>query len=279
MNFVQVNNSIFVENIESQEFTNSVLIANNTHNTWQQGRDINEKIKDTKQGKLAEYLVKSYIESVDLSYVDYDAIRKDNYKKHAPFDGLIFADNTYIDLCIDKINEDVKNSYIGNITPKCRKFLNSRGIKTVEIKSTKINDKRMALAKSMGGKKEDYLSVIDNDDFLTYPHFLRHGTIGTFVEYCDYVKDNIPEFKNMKWAELVERIKEVELENLSDIYIHVYMYDGKAIIMGYTEKEAFLKYPTIRKFIKRGKSEDAIYLTTPLYRGKSIKFLSNIFKN
>lgn len=48
MDIYNVKDAIFLENISFEE-DSSKIIAENTHNTWQKDRNINEKIRDTKQ--------------------------------------------------------------------------------------------------------------------------------------------------------------------------------------------------------------------------------------
>ena len=111
MDVIYVKDYVFLENISFEERT-SDLIAKNTCNTWQKKRDLLEKIKDTKQGKLAEKFVKQYIEQhTGLSYLEYDEIRIDNYEKHAPFDGLLYLK--------DKLNKDILDECIKKINKCC----------------------------------------------------------------------------------------------------------------------------------------------------------------
>lgn len=289
MDVIYVKDSVFLENISFEERT-SDLIAKNTCNTWQKKRDLLEKIKDTKQGKLAEKFVKQYIEQhTGLSYLEYDEIRIDNYEKHAPFDGLLYLkdklNKDILDECIKKINNDVQNSITGNITSECRKLLNKNGLLIIEIKSTKVNDRKKDIARNYqkynDNKRECLLQAIKNqDDFLTYLHFCRYGSFDDFNTYCNYVKNKYLKQTSFRENELVEKVKHIELENLSDIHIRIYIdYDeSKAILIGYIKKEMFLKEPIIiKKMIKFGKSEGAVYLTKPLKVALPISSLEQEF--
>ena len=288
MDVIQVSDSVFLENIVFED-SNSDLIANNTYNTWQKDRNLREKIRDTKQGKVSESLIKFYIESkMNLSYIEYDELRTDHYRKHAPFDGIIFnkdkISNEILRKCIDHINNDVINSTNGTITPDCRKLLNNNNIYTVEIKSTQINDRKKDIAKKLNlhikDRRECLLKAIkDNDDFLTYLHFCRYGNFSNFYDYCNYVKDKYTDFYFLSGNSLIEKIKQIELNNLSDVHIRLYIdyVIKRAIIIGFICKESFLENPIlIKKMIKYGKSEGAVYLTKPLKLAISINELENI---
>jgi len=67
------------------------IIAEHTKNTWQSNRSLDEIIKDTTIGKIAEYTLKEHISKhSDYAILDYDDFRVDNYEKHAPLDCIIF---------------------------------------------------------------------------------------------------------------------------------------------------------------------------------------------
>ena len=86
-------------------------IASYTVNTWQQNRGEAETYDNTVQGKLAEYALEQYLKrQTSIRYLSYDKFRKDNFKKHAPFDGLIFSvhqKEDVLDQCIEAINTEV----------------------------------------------------------------------------------------------------------------------------------------------------------------------------
>lgn len=67
------------------------IIAEHTKNTWQSNRSLDEIIKDTTIGKIAEYTLKGHISKHSgYAILDYDDFRVDNYEKHAPLDCIIF---------------------------------------------------------------------------------------------------------------------------------------------------------------------------------------------
>lgn len=66
-------------------------IVNHTHNTWQHDRPIQEIRKNTIQGKRAEIVIENILrDNSTFRFLAYDKMRKDNFNKHAPFDGIIY---------------------------------------------------------------------------------------------------------------------------------------------------------------------------------------------
>ena len=85
-----------------------------------------------------------------VKYISYDTIRTDNFLKHAPFDGLLVDCNkvskTILAEKFEKINKEIAESSYGVISTELRAELYDAGIYTVEIKSTKVNDKKRTAA-------------------------------------------------------------------------------------------------------------------------------------
>lgn len=84
------------------------IIAEHTKNTWQSNRSLDEIIKDTTIGKIAEYTLKEHISKHSgYAILDYDDFRVDNYEKHAPLDCIIFEkQNSDLQLAINAMNVD-----------------------------------------------------------------------------------------------------------------------------------------------------------------------------
>ena len=73
------------------------IIAEHTKNTWQSNRSLDDIIKDTTIGKIAEYTLKEHISKhSDYAILDYDDFRVDNYEKHALLDCIIFEKQNFI---------------------------------------------------------------------------------------------------------------------------------------------------------------------------------------
>ena len=72
-------------------------IMNYTAETWQPDRPKKERECNIEQGKIAEEITERFIRqyySQELSLKTYDEIRNDDFKKHAPFDFLLWKTGT-----------------------------------------------------------------------------------------------------------------------------------------------------------------------------------------
>lgn len=265
-------------------------IVSHTANTWQANRGTAEKGRDTKQGKQAEQAVSLFFSKYHTSvkYISYDTIRNDNFLKHAPFDGVLVdcnkVSNTTLTEKFAKVNKEIAEGSYGVITPELRAELYDAGIFTVEIKSTKVNDKkRTAASFSSYGETvqiKNLLTAICADDFLTYPHFRRTGDYD-WNSYCSYVQRRVPELSSFTGVALQNAVKEIELANMDDFYIRVYMDEihKKALILGFITKEDFMELPYIKKMILWGKSENALYLAKKLTARKPLEDLISLIEN
>jgi hypothetical protein len=251
-------------------------IVNNTSNTWQSGRSEEEKYLDTLQGKIAEDLFQEYVRSTNIDYLSYDSIRNDNFLKHAPIDGLLFRkslDANILNESIKLVLNDVAADQHGRINVSTRETLRSRSIYIVEIKSTKVNDRKR------GNKSQiDYQKTIDldclvqnikKDDFLTYPHFCRIGNISDLDNYYRFVVRQNPGVNKGKG--LLD-LMDFELANMPDILVRIYIdfVASKGLIIGYILREEFIKNVELKKMVKPGKSEGALYFAKNLRYGISI---------
>lgn len=264
-------------------------IAAHTANTWQANRGAAEKGRDTKQGKQAEQAVSLFFSKYQsyVKYISYDTIRADDYLKHAPFDGVLINTKNVTDKTITeifaKINQEIAEGSYGNITPELRAEMHDAGIFTVEIKSTKVNDKKRSAANfssyNDNTQIKSLLTAICQDDFLTYPHFKRTGDCD-WNSYCLYVQRRIPELLSLTGITLKNAVKEIELANMDDFYIRVYMDEihQKALILGFITKEDFMDSPYIKKMILWGKSENAVYLAKNLSARKPLEALISLIE-
>lgn len=117
-------------------------IVAHTRNTWQHDRQNGEMRENTIQGKRAEIVIENILNDNSTSrFLAYDKIRRDNFNKHAPFDGIIYRKDISANIlqsAIDKVNNDVINSggNTGIITVDTRKYMERNSIYTIEIKSS-----------------------------------------------------------------------------------------------------------------------------------------------
>ncbi|KAA6230108.1 hypothetical protein FMM56_06790 [Campylobacter sp. LR264d] len=120
-------------------------ITNRTQNTWQENKYKLTKKKDTKLGKIAEFCVNQYLKTniKTLNLLSYNDFRTDNFKKHAPFDCLLFNDNVNIEQIINKINNEVSKFAYGSINDKLKYEYLQNKIYICEIKSTRINKRHL----------------------------------------------------------------------------------------------------------------------------------------
>lgn len=243
------------------------IIATHTKNTWQSNRSLDDIIKDTTIGKIAEYTLKEHIvKHSDYAILDYDDFRVDNYEKHAPLDCIIFEkQNSNLQLAINAINVDATNNSNGAISNNTKEFLKNLKIYTMEIKSTRITNRH---------KEKDTINyqAILNDDFLAYPKFYRKVPSGIEInnwhKYLDYCISNSRVQPDIDLTIL----QEIELNNMYDFYARVYveqindnLFDIH--IMGYITKQDFIKNSVIKRMPQYGKSEQALYIATQIRNG------------
>jgi hypothetical protein len=284
MNYIYINGVQIIESTKTSIKNDVVILSENTANTWQEDRSSEEKLADTKQGKNAEEALFKYIkEYKDFTYISYDDIRNDNLKKHAPFDGLLYKNNKtnqfIIDSCISKILTDIENDNYGRISVETRNILRQNDVYTVEIKSTKVNDKKKTGTFKPEINDYDYeylIRKIKYDDYFIYPHFCRDTTsnlITNFDEYCNYIGNNKLIIAKDK-EELKKKIFETEYFNSSDIQVRVYVDEliGKYFLIGYILVEDIIKQQNISKF-PSDKSHNALYYKTKLSSGNSLNLL------
>lgn len=250
-------------------------LVDNTYNTWQTDRTIEEKAKDTLLGKFAEDCVISALEEIGIkNYYSYDSFRNDDYKYHAPFDGLL-CDNLNNDL-IDLVNNAVITEG-SKLSSQTRDKIRNMNAVTIEIKSTRLAQKYKDKANFKSYEDdEEVLALVESLcglDFLTYPYFTRYGNM-TFDQYCWYAETKFLH-TYLRGQELRDYVTKIELKNASDIYIRVFIDEEKekALIMGWIDRYMFFNNPTTHKLILPGKSEIPLYFVKPLSNGKSLEDL------
>jgi len=254
-------------------------IVDTTANTWQQGRKKEEKTIDTKQGKTAEDVVETYSKEYnEFVFVSYDEIREDNFRKHAPFDALLYKKSKttpqQYENCKTMILKDVEKSTTGKISKETRKYLRNNMIYTVEIKSTSAANRKRSLSEEQKKKALSIIQQIKKDDFFLYPHYCRESNeIKTLNQYLQYIKKE-GLFADLEITDFISVVFDEEIQNASDIQIRVYIDDesNACYIVGYSLAKDILEKPNIKKFNSK-KSKDAVYFTKPLIEGKSVNLL------
>lgn len=262
-------------------------IVEHTHNTWQHDRPISEIKENTMQGKRAEIVIEHILaENSVVRYLSYDKLRRDNFNKHAPFDGVIFncsVKEAILDEAIGRINYDVNNSRgdSGIISIETREFLEDKGIFTVEIKSSLLQDPRdyrnMIHKSKEQRTEEDYNSLCEyikkSYDYFVYPHYCRDNPdITSFYEYTTYVRKMKPEIASgVDKAKFLQNLMREEFNNACDIYTRVFfdVLSDEIIIPGYVIKARFFEEPRIMK-MPSPKSKNAIYYMYHMNLGTGI---------
>lgn len=252
-------------------------IAQNTKNTWQSERKEEETLENTEQGKTAEKILECFLRQEmgqNVEFCTYDAIRCDNYKKHAPFDFLVWekgkADREAIVKAIQKDILAATGDYV-KISKATRSLCKSRNVKIVEVKSTKITDRH----KTGAGFNGDYTNrqavetllkqIIQEDDFLCYPLYKRKETREHYSveDYCREVKARCKVLAGFEGKKLQEKVIAFEKESqLSDLFVRVYLDEDacKGFLLGWIKKEdLYDETVCFKRMAQKGKSEYALY--------------------
>ena len=260
-------------------------IVAHTRNTWQHDRQNGEMRENTIQGKRAEIVIENILNDNSTSrFLAYDKIRRDNFNKHAPFDGIIYRKDISANIlqsAIDKVNNDVINSggNTGIITVDTRKYMERNSIYTIEIKSSLLRYPRDY--RCINGDVEvtrsndNYIRLCEYVknyyDYFVYPHFCRDNqNITSFYDYTRYVRD-INNINPLNKQAFVYSLMKQEFDNACDIYTRVFfdLRRNEILVPGYIVKTRFFEEPRIRK-MPSPKSKNAIYYMYHMQYGKSI---------
>lgn len=180
-------------------------IIDYTAETWQPDRPKKERECNIEQGKIAEEITEQFIRqyySQELSLKTYDEIRNDDFKKHAPFDFLLWKTGTVnIAFIEEAIRQDIArtpNKFVklSNVT---RRLCRTLGVKIVEVKSTNIRND-LKVESDFTGDYDNVKSVQKlletirrKDDVFCYPKLKRRES-----ETCEF-----------SWVGKREAVKEV----------------------------------------------------------------------
>lgn len=265
--------------IEIEEINFSGLVKN-TVNTWQANRSVNEKKADTELGKFAEDAVITALKILGFNcYHSYDSFRNDDFRLHAPFDGLIIKELN--DELVNMINNAVVNEG-PKLSIKTREEIRRHKGLTVEVKSTRLAQKYKNRASFNDYSNNEQLvrliEELNSFDFLTYPHFTRYGDM-TFEQYCWFVETRLRSGK--RGQDLREFVKKIELDNSSDFYIRVFVDEDnkKVIILGCIDRYSFFENPRTHKLILPGKSEVPLYFVKSIKNGYPLSYLIEYLNN
>lgn len=271
-------------------------ITKHTAETWQPNRKQVERSRNTGQGKVAEEIVKEYIEKAYKSRIElksYDEIRNDDYTKHAPFDFLLWetkgADITPIVTSIRRDIAATQDQFV-RLSDYTRKLCKSLNVKIAEVKSTRIREGLKTQAGFTGNYSDHYsvkklaTEIKGTDDVFCYPYYKRSETRYDYSinDYCLYVKSEEPSLKEFSGEELRKRVIDLEVEKqCCDVFFRVYIDPNakKGLVIGWIQRERLLDYSVLFKRMKQiNKSERALYFAKKLSETKSMETILDVFK-
>jgi hypothetical protein len=286
----KLDNGVYIVKLDT---TNSNIInqANKigyyTKNTWQPERSDQEKINNTKDGKLAEKSVEKVLEELGINYCSYDSFRTDNFHKHAPFDGLIYSNYSQLRKYISEINLEVQKGKNGKVSSNLLDKMIKNKVYPVEIKSTKIARRHTDGIPEHCSREDAFLiksnNIIKKDDFLTYPYFIRSSDqefvdLNWYYEFVRnswysniYVREKLP--KDFTLDELIA----FERDQQSFFHIRVYQENDIFYVLCFIDRNNFFNSHklVIKKLFQEGKSEKAVYFTKSLTFGSSLDEIMN----
>lgn len=267
-------------------------IVSHTVNTWQKDRKAAEIRRDTMQGKKAELVLENFLQDHSkLTYLSYDKFRGDLYRKHAPFDGLLFCkvtDPALLQGFLSRIKDEVADSETGKISIQLRKELEANRIYTVEIKSSSLKKRDYEGVMFYNGTekgdagnltfprtKAAYRQIVRNIkrwDYFVYPYYKRtSGEIRSFYDYAEAVRGNFDHQVRQQGNQAFLRgLMITEYENACDFYTRLYFdYQTNEIYLpGYLKKGSFYENPYIAH-MPGGKSGQALYYMRSITDGNS----------
>lgn len=250
-------------------------IARNTSQTWQPDRTEQETVLNTKQGKTAEDIFEEFVRKSlhGIGILSYDVIRNDHYTKNAPFDFIIWHDDSKanINRVVDAVRRDIDRSPSINVVISCetRDLIKREGIKIVEVKSTKIAERhKPALFNGIRDYKNGFwvkeiAKRILRDDFLAYPSKCRK-TPSRFFTMNDYARILKAEGVDVGDSDDIRRF-ETE-QQICDTFVRIYLDETAmvAFLVGWIDKNSFYQNADIKKMPQKDKSELALYFAVPL---------------
>lgn len=263
--------------------------------TWQPDRPKKERECNIEQGKIAEEITEQFIRqyySQELSLKTYDEIRNDDFKKHAPFDFLLWKTGTVnIAFIEEAIRQDIArtpNKFVklSNVT---RRLCRTLGVKIVEVKSTNIRND-LKVESDFTGDYDNVKSVQKlletirrKDDVFCYPKLKRRESDPGYCldDYCREVQERFSEFDGCKGENLRRRVIAWECENqCCDIFVRVYLDRPakKGFVIGWMQKEELLDDTVqFKRMRQKNKSELALYFAKNLGETKGIDCLAQAF--
>lgn len=284
---------------DERSVDNSIVghIVQNTVETWQPDRQLTERGENTEQGKIAEEIVERFLGEYyrdEIEIKSYDEIRNDYYKKHAPFDFLMWKKGT-VDIApiVRSIQNDISSTFkqFVRLSKDTRHLCREANVKIVEVKSTKIRDDLKLHACFHGDYHNDtevrslFETIRQEDDIFCYPHYKRSEISDqyTLADYCEYVKTLHPPLAGFSGGILQQKVLDLEKKmQYCDVFIRVYLDTAarSGMIIGWMKREDLLDETVqFKRMRQKNKSERALYFAKSLSQTESMDKLFHLFHN
>ncbi len=271
-------------------------IANHTVETWQPDRKDAEKGRNTRQGKIAEEIVESFLNNYfaqRLSMKTYDEIRNDNFEKHAPFDFLLWRSGSVdISPIENSIRNDISAAQDKNVqlSANTRQLCRDLNVKIVEVKSTNIRDSLNNEA-AFNGDYNDRDAVVRlantikaKDDVFCYPSLKRSEARRNYSieDYCREMQLKEPALRPYEGEELKNKVLDIEAaKQHCDLFIRIYLDQQakKGFVIGWIKRERLLDHSAeLKRMRQPNKSEKALYFAKSLEETEPMDQLLTAFE-
>ncbi len=271
---------------ENPDNTVAAIIADNTEQTWQPDRERPETLANTVQGKISEEILQTYLKRYhpEINVLSYDEIRNDRFKKHSPFDHLVWVGERDIGSVTASVRNDITNTvgrYV-SLSAETISLCRRENVKIIEVKSTQITYRHKSKCSFVRGGYRDIAQtakladIILGDDFLAYPHLCRSSLQHSFSE-ADYI--SLLRSRGINVSGVGEMLQYERANQTADAFVRVYIDEGERVglIMGWIDRDSFYTAPVLKKMWQRGKSELAVYFAVSLRRGYNIDSFRELF--
>ena len=261
-------------------------IALNTKNTWEKSRSLDEKKRNTAQGKITEDFFLELIEYGNtlfdrrLVYTSYDSFRNDLFKNHAPIDGLLCeSSNLKLQDIKNLILDDLSQSKASKLSDEMLDLCRKNKIYTVEIKSSKVPSRCYRVGENGQDISENYsefvksrhqeslLRSLNRLDYFKYPKYNRDmaAIIRNSCEYLNWVRSE--ECLGRVNASN-EDILKAEYQSTLDIHTRIFTDFNTTdsyicYVFGYAIRDEFYRNFNVQNFFSN-KSKNSLYVTSPI---------------
>jgi hypothetical protein len=253
---------VTIEIFKKDMDANVGMLATHTQDTWQPGRTYEQKVCDTRIGKIGELGFQLYLEQYQVALRTWDELRDDDGKTHAPLDGFFAPSYRRDNLMSSGFREYIGKARDGvHFGEGTYEKLTSWDIYGYEVKSTRVSERH----RSDG--KVSYEKLL-NDRFLMYPP-KRTGILTKKLQAQLLHPESRKLIEKRTPPYLIQaHVEELEAE-----------WSWRVYLSGYILAEEFLWADdlNVTRLYQKGKSEQAIYYVLPLKMGAPIAELTMQF--